>query len=259
MYNKYIIVFVSLILIGCTNNLKETPNESVIENEVKKEVKTYPAEIQSVFDAHGGVDLWNSMKTLSYTFGKSSSEEKQIVDLKSRKIRIEQDKFNIGFDGDSVWVEALDTNTYTGDARFYHNLYFYFFAMPFVLGDEGIQYETSKPLMIDSVNYPGIKISYDDNIGDSPEDNYFLYYNEETKLAEWLGYTVTYFDGKPSSEIHYLHFETWGEINGLTLPTSLHWYILDEKSNTKKSRGQMNFKNITLSTKPVDEGIFRKK
>lgn len=252
----YSVLLVSLCLWSCSN--KEVKNVKNSTNEVmeKPMVKSYPTAINNVFEAHGGMGKWNSFSTLTYKMGDSEPREKQTVDLKSRKIRIEKDKFNIGFDGTDVWVEALDTNTYKGDARFYHNLYFYFFAMPFVLGDDGTSYEETMSLTIDSVEYPGIKISYGNGVGDSPEDNYFLYYHPETKQATWLGYTVTYFEKKKSEEIHYLHFESWKEVNGVSLPNVLHWYTLDENKMNKKSRGKVSFSDIDLSTKVLPDSIF---
>ena len=218
----------------------------------------YPKEIFSIFKQHGGVATWNSMNTLSYEFEEEGNVEKQTIDLKSRRIRIEQEKFNIGFDGNEVWVQALDTNVYEGDARFYHNLYFYFYAMPFVLADDGIEYAITESLVIDSIEYPGTKISYNKNVGDSPEDNYILYYNQKTKQAEWLGYTVTYFNGKPSEELHYLKFESWQKINKLLLPKTLTWYNLDIENNTKEERGKMTFTNVKLSSEKLPDSLFMK-
>ena len=53
--------------------------------------------------------------------------------------------------------------------------------MPFVLGDNGITFEKVDDLKVDDATYPGYKITYGQDIGDSPKDNYFLYYNETSK------------------------------------------------------------------------------
>ena len=247
----YFSLMLSITLLSCSSN------ETVEEIEESVSLK-YPKDILSVFQQHGGISAWNSMNTLSYEFENEGSVEKQTIDLKSRKIRIEQERFNIGFDGNEVWFQQLNTNNYEGDARFYHNLYFYFYAMPFVLADEGIEYEVAESLVVDSIEYPGIKISYNQNVGDSPEDNYILYYNKETKQAEWLGYTVTYFNGKPSEELHYLQFESWQKVNGLLLPETLTWYNLDLENNTKEERGEMIFNNVDLSSERLSDSLFLK-
>ena len=53
--------------------------------------------------------------------------------------------------------------------------------MPFVLGDPGIQYSKAKDLKFEGKSYTGFKISYGDNIGDSPDDNYFVYIDKKTQ------------------------------------------------------------------------------
>lgn len=244
-------------IVGCS-----TPNESSKLTEDKQEtqlvnVMKYPKDVEKIFNAHGGMKLWQSMRTLSYDMVKPDYVEHQTIDLHSRKVKIEQDKFTIGFDGKEVWVSQKDTNTFNGDARFYHNLYFYFFAMPFVLGDDGITYEQVEALKIDGGLFPGIKISYNDGVGDSSKDNYFLYYNPDTYKVEWLGYTVTYFDDKPSQEIHYLNFENWKLTSDILLPETLTWYNLDLSSGDKTKRGSMTFENVTVSKDALPNDYFQ--
>jgi len=253
------ILLLSLTFSVCCSS----PDRSSLSQEsnasLSVKAKQYPEVLEKVFETHGTIEKWNSMRTLSYDMVKPDFKEHQTIDLQSRKVRIEQDKFTIGFDGNDVWVAQKDTNTFTGDARFYHNLYFYFFAMPFVLGDNGIKYESSEALKIDGNTYPGIKITYDDGVGDSSKDNYFLYYNPKTYQVEWLGYTVTYFDGKSSQEIHYLHFENWKLSSELLLPESLTWYNLDLESGEKTVRGSLRFDNVSLSQELVPARYFNKK
>ena len=52
---------------------------------------------------------------------------------------------------------------------------FYFYAMPFILADDGIIYEDVAALKFEGKSYPGIKISYESGVGESPEDEYILY------------------------------------------------------------------------------------
>ncbi|MEM9338753.1 MAG: DUF6503 family protein, partial [Bacteroidota bacterium] len=139
--------------------------------------------ITKVFDAHGGYDAWRKMKMLSYNKG----EEKTLTDLENRKIQLTNPTQTIGFDGTDVWVtpDSVDASR----ARFYHNLFFYFYAMPFVLGDPGIFYEDLAPKELLGKEYKGIKIAYGDGIGDSPKDNYIIWYDPDTYRMEWLMYT----------------------------------------------------------------------
>ena len=187
---------------------------------------------------------------------KPNATEKHITDLHSRKTRLQGKDFTIGYDGKDVWLSQKDSTAFQSNARFYHNLYFYFYAMPFVLGDDGITYSKAVTLEFENISYPGIKISYGKNVGDSPEDNYFIYYNPETYKMEWLGYTVTYFNGKPSSKISYIRYADWQDVNGLVLPRVLTWYQTNESGKITQARNSVTFTNVSLMEKTMDENMY---
>jgi len=189
---------------------------------------------------------------------KPNNTEKHITDLHSRKTRLEGKNFTIGYDGTDVWLSQKDSTAFRSNARFYHNLYFYFYAMPFVLGDDGITYTKAENLSYDGVLYPGYKISYGENVGDSPEDNYFIYYNPETYQMEWLGYTVTYFNGKPSNKISYIRYSDWQKVNGVVLPKVLTWYKTDDKGNVTEARNSVTFTNVSLTNEMMKNEMYNR-
>ncbi|WP_430412508.1 DUF6503 family protein [Kordia sp.] len=245
------LLLATFTLVACNNTTKkeETPKEAV--KEVVTTAKEYPEDIQKVFDAHGGIDKWNEAQTLIYEMVKPDNTEKHITDLHSRKTRLEGKNFTIGYDGKDVWLAQKDTTAFRGNARFYHNLYFYFYAMPFVLGDDGITYTKAESLSFEGVSYPGYKISYGNGVGDSPEDNYFIYYNPETYQMEWLGYTVTYFNGAPSTKVSYIRYGDWQKVNGVVLPKVLTWYKT-ENNKVKEVRNSVKFTNVILTNKTME-------
>lgn len=217
----------------------------------------YPDGIQKMFDAHGSYDSWSAMQNLSFDLlKKDKPTETHTINLKSRKTLIESSEFTIGFDGKEVWMNK-DGKFPIERARFYHNLYFYFYAMPFVLGDPGIQYSKVKDLNFKGKSYTGFKISYGDNVGDSPDDNYFIYFDKRTFKMVWLGYTVTYGDDKPSTEIHYIKYTNWVTVNGLLLPKVLQWF--DSKNNLpNRPKSSADFENIKVSRARTNATEFKK-
>lgn len=253
---------ITLVLLGlflmtaCNDAKKKAETSSDTAEEAKVNPKKYPEKLQKVFDAHGGIDNWNNAQTLVYEMVKPDKTEKHITDLHSRKTRLEGEGFTIGYDGKDVWLAQKDTTAFRSNARFYHNLYFYFYAMPFVLGDDGITYDKEESLTYEGVSYPGYKISYGDNVGDSPEDNYFIYYNPETYQMEWLAYTVTYFNGKPSNKRGYIRYENWQGIDGIKLPKVLTWFTTDEEGNLKAPRNSVEFTNVSLTKKAMDATTY---
>lgn len=250
-----LLICVALFFIACKEN-KAVEKETVeVEREVVK-LPDYPEEIATVFENHGGIRTWKAMKTLSYEMVRPNGNEKQTIDLVSRNDLIETEKYTIGFDGEDSWVKQ-DSAYYNRNPRFYHNLMFYFYAMPFVLGDNGIAYEKTEDLEYENVKYPGYKISYESNVGDSPDDNYFIYLDPETKQMAWLGYTVTFGKGESNDNVHFIRYNDWKEFNGLVLPNSLTWFQ-NEGNKLIAPRNTVAFTNVTISKEKVDPAIFVK-
>lgn len=229
--------------------VSKIPNVSITER--------FPEKLNRMFSAHGTYEYWDTMNQLSFDLlKKGGATETHLVDLKSRKTLISSSKFTIGFDGNDVWMNA-EGKFPVERARFYHNLYFYFYAMPFVLGDPGITYSKVKDLSFENKTYTGYKITYGSNVGDSPDDNYFVYFDKASQQMSWLGYTVTYGDDKPSTEIHYIKYTDWQKVNGLLLPKKLQWYDSENNLPVTPSNAA-DFENISVSEKMIEASKFVK-
>jgi len=254
---KLLIVFVATTLIlSCKTDKKEEVKEKVKEivQEVKKEIN-YPEALKKVLEKHGGLDAWKKAKTLSY----SLNEEVHTVDLHSRKTLVTAKDYSLGFDGKEVWVSQKDSTAFKKDPKFYYNLFFYFYAMPFVLADDGIVYNDVEPLVYEDVSYPGIKIGYQSNVGMSPEDNYFIYYNPETFQMEWLGYTVTYFSKEVSKKVKMIRYDNWEDVNGFLLPKSINWFKNNEEDGTLQPTEKIvNFVSPLISKEAKVAGFYNK-
>jgi hypothetical protein len=247
----FILLF-SLLLTACNNSSTTEATTSTTATDLSK----YPEALQRVFDQHGGLVTWQKMQALSYEIVDAEGNEKQYIHLKDRRERIEAPNFVTGYDGQDIWVEA-DTSTYKGNPVFYHNLMFYFYAMPFVLADEGIVYREADPLTFEGKTYPGIKIAYEEGIGTSPKDEYFLYYDPVSYQMAWLGYTVTYFSNEKSQRIRWIKYDDWKTYNGLLLPNSISWYQ-EEGGLPTTPRNTAEFVNVTISETPLEDRVFAK-
>jgi len=255
---KFTLLALSLVFASCKDAKTETGVESSrLPSEVTIETanKVYPENLSKVFEAHGGIDHWNTMQTLKFTMTKAEGKEVTTTDLRNRTSLIEMPKHNMGYDGEMVWLHKTDTIAYQGNPKFYYNLMFYFYAMPFVLGDDGIVYEDATALEFEGQRYPGIKISYNSGVGESPEDEYIMYYDEETYQMAWLAYTVTYFTKEKGKEFHFIKYSDWQTLNGLSLPKTLSWYNYEKAMPTTK-KNDVEFSEVMISTKKMDEKIF---
>lgn len=244
-----------LILLAACKQTPETKKEDIQTEGTSVISKTYPENISKIFDAHGGLDTWNTMKSLEFTIKKPNGNEVTTTNLKNRKSLIEMPNHLIGFNGEDVWLKNKDTAVYKGNAKFYYNLMFYFYAMPFVLADDGIVYKDINPLEFDGKTYPGIKISYQSGVGESPEDEYILYYDSDTYKMAWLGYTVTYFSKEKSKEFHFIKYSNWQTVEGVLLPETLTWYNYENNLPTTK-RNDLKFSGVVLSKEKPDSSLF---
>ena len=249
------ILFLSLIILIFSCKNKTAPTIDYSEETLDVTTSLYPENMTKIFDAHGGLDEWNTMKSLEFTMKKPNGDEVTTTNLKNRKSLIEMPNHLIGFNGEDVWLKNKDTATYKGNARFYYNLMFYFYAMPFILADDGIIYEDVDALAFEDKSYPGIKISYESGVGESPEDEYILYYDAETHKMEWLGYTVTYFTKEKSKEWHFIKYSNWQNMDGLVLPETLTWYNYENNLPTTM-RNDLKFTDIKISKEKPDSDLF---
>lgn len=236
---KTLLLLLVVVVVSCKNETKKEIKQK--ESTVVKE-ENFPEELGKVFLKHGGIENWRNAKVLSFNKG----EEAHTVDLHSRKTVVNHPKYSLGFNGKEVWLDEAEKGAYKGNPTFYYNLYFYFYAMPFVLADDGIIYEKTDDLVFEGVSYPGYKISYKANIGSSPDDNYKMYYNPKTYQMEWLGYTVTFMSKKASDKFNIIRYNSWENVNGLLLPKAITWYKKDENGIPTEPRG-----NATEFTLPL--------
>lgn len=249
---KVLLLLMIVISVSCKNETKKDSKKEVI---VDVEKESFPDELGKVFEKHGGIKTWRKAQVLSFNKGK----EIHTSDLKSRKIVINTPEYSLGFDGKEIWLYEVVKGSYKGTPAFYYNLYFYFYAMPFVLADDGIIYEKVADLSFEGTNYPGYKISYRSDKGTSPDDNYMIYYNPKTYQMEWLGYTVTFKSKKPSDKFKLIRYNKWVNVNGLVLPAEITWYNKDENGTpTEPSKKATQFTLPLISKGTLADSFFEK-
>jgi len=207
----------------------------------------YPDNLVKVFGAHGGLDTWKAMRSLEFSIERPDGFEITTTDLKECYALVEMPGRTIGFDGESVWMSSNKNTEFEDDPRFYYNAMFYRYAMPFVLADGGINYEDAKPLTFQDTSYPGIKISFNHEIGNSPMDEYVLYYDKDTFQMVWLGYTATLGQNQKNNDWHFIKYVAWQEVEGLLLPEAINLYNVENNLPTTV-KDSLTFSHMSLST-----------
>lgn len=254
-----VVVFSLFAFVACKENkADQTANEvTVVNDAVEMQKKSLPTNISEVMQAHGGMAQWNKMNNLCFSFDGRGGEEVHTVSLKNRNEKIENEKWSIGNDGNGVWLLQNEPEAYKGNAMFYSQLMFYFYAMPFVLADDGIVYTPMPQQELDGKMYNAVKIGYEEAIGWSPTDEYMLYSDLETNQMAWLGYTVTGNSNKKSDKWSFIKYGDWQEVNGLQLPATLTWYNVEDNLPTE-ARNDRKFNKVTVTETMLAPSVFKK-
>ena len=221
----------------------------------KVDSANYPEALQKIFTKHGGIEHWNEMNALTFEIVKEKGNEKHQIDLQNRRDRVEGSNFVLGNDGTNIWVDA-DTS-YEGNAAFYHNLMFYFYAMPFVLADDGIVYTEADTLHFEGKSYPGIHVAFENGVGQVSTDEYIIHYDPETYQMAWLSYTVTFKTKMKSEKFGWIRYDDWQSVNGFALPNSMTWYSVENDSLTEP-RGTREFTNVIVGKESLSDDVFAK-
>lgn len=248
---KYFLGILMLIaMLACSTSNQNPPAEAP-----SMPKRSFTPTINKAFAAHGGIDKWDSFQTLTYEKVGEEENEKQIIDLKNRKVNISTSDYTIGFDGEEVWVTP-DSTAFPRNARFYHNLYYYFFALPYLAADPGVNLTDLGQVEIEGITYDKSLMTFGDNVGDSPKDQYVLYF-DESGILKLINYSVTYYDESRATQYSAIRYENWTNVNGIQLPQELVWYKWENDSLGEK-RGGAEFTNLSLSTEAMSESTFAK-
>ncbi|MBM1106675.1 hypothetical protein JQC67_11045 [Aurantibacter crassamenti] len=253
---KRILSIVLLLLVfGCKENSeKQKPAiDKPVKVDATKDVNSATANITKVFETHG-LKQWKNQRTLSFTIPKPNAAETHTIDLYTRKEKIETSDWATGSNGKDIWLLDPKGN-YKGDPIFYHNLMFYFFSMPFVMADKGIHFSETEDLVFEGKSYPGVHVSFSDNVGISSKDEYYLHYDSDTFKMAWLGYTVTYRSGEKSNDVKWIHYNDWNEISKMKLPNSISWYTSDGRKINELSK-TVKFENVQISEKVKSDDFY---
>jgi len=261
----YLYLSLFLLLLGC--NTPVDPNQDAAHGQMDEQTlepaREYPPLLQKLLGAHGGLSTWKQYQSLEFDLnselGNSSSRQHSVVDLNNRYERIMYADYEMGYNGETYWYHAGSIPDNHPDPKFYINLQFYFFALPFVIADPGTNYEVLEPRTLGGKTYEVLKVTYDEDIGVAPEDQYVLYIDPETYQLHLLLYSVTYFNAENAAQYNALLYEEWQSVQGLLMPLRMVNYVWDQENQTLgDQRGYKEFSNVKFSKVPPEKSLFEK-
>lgn len=174
----------------------------------------------------------------------------------SSKVKVEKaDGTVILFDGEEVYITP-DSALYKG-ARFDALTWSYFALAPFKFADEGTNWGEAKQLPLREENDPmqSIKLSFENGVGDAPDDWYQVYVNPETGLLEAMAYIVTFGD-TPREEAgknpHAITYSDYQSVQGAILAGKWKFYNWSKEAGLGEQLGEATITNIQFIDEPED-------
>jgi len=131
------------------------------------------------------------------------------------------------FDGKQAYVSPEDAPVPTGKARFHLLTWPYFVAAPFKLADPGTAMTDAGTMPLNSeASHPTGKLTFDPDTGDTPDDWYYVYKDQESHRLAGLAYIVTYGTALEDAEAepHLATYDAYTTVGGVALPTRLSFW-----------------------------------
>lgn len=225
------------------------------------------AQLERTFQTHGGLPAWQTYRTVEFDLDwkspKRSQLDHQTFDLQTRDGLIKGEKYLLGADHGEVWITPGPDALGGTPPRFYMWTPFYFFAMPFVFGDPGAQFEPLGTRSVGGVDYDAVKITFKAGTGDSPEDFYIAHLDKNSGQLKIVAYVVTYPALRKNKtiaelEMHALVFDEWQTANNLSVPKTAHFFVWKNDSIEGDPIGTMQFSGVHFSAEPARADHFKK-
>lgn len=151
------------------------------------------------------------------------------------------------FDGKEVYISS-DTAS-TNGVRFDALTWSYFALAPFKFKDAGTNWTKNGQLPLDSgkADYPSLKLTFGENIGDAPDDWYIIFQDEKTQLLKAMAYIVT-FGNKTQAEAaknpHAIFYSDYSVVEEVPFATNWKFYNWNATDGLGAQLGEAKLTNI---------------
>ncbi len=257
----------SILLLSSCNKVKQE-NASVKDQEDDK-ITITPVEpdngigdgamsianlhIQNIEKAHKKSDFF-AHKAISFDInisfgGKERLDAKMTMLTNSTKIRIDKkDGSSLIYNGEKVFLSPPEAND--KGARFDMFTWSYFFALPYKLNDPGTSLELQEMRVLDTIQHQTAKLTFEKNVGDSPDDWYILYTDPKENILKAAAYIVTFGSTgnteKAESDPHIIQYNDFVDLEGIPFATTWDFYGWTAEKGVTDTLGKTTISNITF-------------
>ncbi|MFK7756783.1 MAG: hypothetical protein AB8B53_07615 [Flavobacteriales bacterium] len=186
--------------------------------------------------------------------GKTRMDGKITLSTDSRNGKIEQKDGNIIlFNNGNVYCSrGMNGNS----ARFAAYTWSYFFMFPYKLSDKGTNWKTYENGSLKGQTYDAQKLTFDQGIGDAPEDWYIMYSDKDTYLINTAAYIVTADQSLEEAEKdpHAIEYCDYKEVAGIPVATTWRFWGWQADKGLTNQLGNAQISNIKFHT--VENGFY---
>ncbi|WP_423998138.1 DUF6503 family protein [Maribacter sp. IgM3_T14_3] len=214
--------------------------------------------IWNAMEAHGGLDTWFANGPISFRFnyqpldGKTARDSYQTVDTWSNRsvhTSAADSSAKFGWTGEQAWVKAKDSTAFAYDTKFWALTPLWFVGHPFVLSGEGVNLELLDAEKFKGQDYNVVKVTFDAETGDAPDDYYILYVNKDTSKIAVMRYIVSYpeyfKDGGHAPE-KFTEFIGEQVVDGITMPGGFKTYWTVKNNQPGDYITKIDFTNVSF-------------
>lgn len=250
--NILIILLCSVVVSSCKSEQAKDKKEDKTPDKVEQ---TKADSLVSAIEKAHGKSVFDKKELVQFDLnlffgGKSRFEGTILMTPDGSLIKMQDSSTVMIWDGKKAFI--VPDSADDAGARFALFTWSYFFAAPYKLSDEGTKHEYLGEQPLGDMTFLANKLTFKENVGDSPDDWYILYKDKNSDLLAAMAYIVTY-GGTSKSEAeedpHLITYEAYSEIEGIPFATQWNFWTWNKKGEMKKLLGNATISNIKFIKK----------
>ncbi|WP_445721576.1 heat-shock protein Hsp90 [Flavobacterium sp.] len=257
---KIALISLLSLFVSCKEEVKKEESTTEEIQITETEVKEVPEFTKGIEATHKKAEFLAN-DVISYDLmvnfgGKEYLAGKFTQTVDGTLIRMERaDGEVVLYDGKEVYTNKADANL-KGD-RFDIFTWPYFVTLPYKLNDNGTIWSDFQDLPFYGENVATGKLTFEANIGDAPDDWYYIYKDAQNHLVG-AAYIVSFGKGKEAAEKepHAVKYTTFLETNGIPFATEWTYHMWTLETGFGDEIGKAKVANIVFSKK--NEALFEK-
>ena len=254
MKKLYLLLSVVLLLASCNTNQKKNQEEKIPteqNNGIGDGAPSLSTAFANTIESTHNKEAFLNKNNVSFDISLNFNGEERlagtfIMRTNSSKVKyITKDSTTIIYDGKDVYMSPENSNMKS--ARFDILTWPYFFALPFKLTDPGTVWGDVEQISEKNKSYSRAKLSFKNDVGDTSDDWYQVYADNETNLLNYASYIVTFGKSldKAEENPHAILYENYQVIDGVAISDKWKFYNWsEEKGLFGEPLGEAKLTNI---------------